>query len=151
MYGLMNTKKKHNFDKKLTNISTNTGVVSTTALLYTATYPCVVIGIVINGTVSTIYTSSIVAYQWFFIIIRKGQGIPSINFNTYPSSSIAPEEHVMVFGSGVVTPDILSPCNCKTKTSRKLMSGDTIRFLISTQVSPQTVAFSFTIQFFLRT
>ena len=150
-------KVKHNYDKRLVNINLHE-IATYDTVLYTASFPCVIMGIVINGTVTTKYVptpAGTVNYQWFIIIVREGESVPPISFTgllaTSAATSITPEEHVMAFGAGAVTPDTFGPCECKTKTGRKMMSGDTVRFTMDADNTSATFSACFCIQFFLRT
>ena len=151
-------KTKHNFDKKLSHVSGNIAaaspIVPVNTLLYTSSFPCVVVGIVVNGTVTTVTAGEISIYMWFLMVVREGEVVPTPNFTIPANPAIAPEEHVMVFGVGAVSPGTLAPCECKTKTSRKLMSGDRLYFIIANGNLPPpatSITYAFTIQFFLRT
>ena len=151
---MLKTKKKHNYDKQLINVSQlNAGTAQ--KLLYTSTYPCVVCGIVINGTTTTTYSTNPIIFQWFIMIVRQGESTtPPISFDNGLGAAVAtiPEEHVIVFGAGCVSTTTFAPCECKTKTSRKLMAGDKLYFFLSTAVPLSfNVCYCYTIQFFLRT
>ena len=145
-FGLLPTiKKKNNYDKQLASDITS-GTYSTFRLLYTATYPCVVLGLIING--STISAESYnLSFLWIITVVKEGQSLPTLNIGSIPFAK--PEEYVMAFGSGIATTTMPRHCECKTKTSRKLMSGDSLYFIwIGNGIMGET---NYAFQFFLRT
>ena len=151
-FGLVKGKVKHNFDKRLSNTS-GIGLNNPTPVqLYLASFPSVLLGIVINGTVTS--TTTTMVYQWYLMIVREGETAPTPTFNPAVNvSSIKPEEHVMAFGSGIVSTTTFAPCECKTKTGRKMMSGDSLYFIFAhtPNAGGDNISYSFVIQWFIRT
>ena len=145
--------KKSNYDKKIINFTPGpSGTNGYIQLFYEATYPCVITGFVINGSATSQWppnSGTLVPFQWYISLVKDGQNVPSVYFNSGSSPSITPEEHVILFDSGVVSSNVNSICECKTKTSRKLMSGDRLYF--SFDLGTLDANFCYTLQFFIKT
>jgi len=139
---------KHKFDKQVINVqATTTNAVTNTVIFPAATYPCVVMGIVISGSSQSLSAALIGAFQWLLVVVEQGTVVSVPAFN---GTSYSPEQQVMCFGTGVVSVGAMMQFQTKTKTGRKLRTGDTLQFILQSNTAGLAVAHSYTIQFFLK-
>ena len=145
---------KGNLDRKLISFSNINGASHEfPQILYIASFPCYVTGILVDGTVTTTYTTNIVNYQWYLAVVDEGQNLFTPIFNSAPAlqSSFQPEENVLCFGAGSIVPNTSNSCVCRGEVSKKLMTGDSIQFTIIAELNTDRFGFSFVVQFYLRT
>jgi len=143
-----NPKVKHRYDKQLININqTTTNAIANTTVFAAATYPAVVMGLVISGTSSSITAALTPAFQWFLVIVEQGTTVSAPAFG---GGAYAPEQCVMAFGAGVLQPGMGNQFFVKTKTGRKIRTGDTIVFIVQSNVAGAAVNHTYLVQFFLK-
>lgn len=143
-----NPKVKHRFDKQLININqTSTNAVINTTIFAAATYPAVVMGLVISGCSSCITAALAPFFQWFLVIVEQGT---TVSVPAFGGSAYAPEQQVMAFGAGVLQPGMGCQFFVKTKTGRKIRTGDTIVFIVQSNIAGAAVNHCYNVQFFLK-
>lgn len=154
------SKKKRSVDKQILSISasfTNTQAATT---LYTATYPCTVMGLRINGSVQSApdTTASPDAIGLACIVLKQGFTNPNNmalgNGNTFYS----PESDVIWFKSGISDTFVntgdgafVASLNFEgaPKTMRKLEAGDRLLFIYNGSTA-DTKVLQGSVQFFLK-
>lgn len=138
-------KKTYKFDKQLINVNgiVNNNQVNTS--MYTCSYPCVIMGLIIHGGTNTL-AALVQGFQWFIHVVEQGTAVPTI---AYGGAAFAPEQNVMAFGSGMVATSGNYFTQVKTKTGRKLRAGDQLYFSMASNVA-QAMNYMFDIQFFLK-
>lgn len=137
---------KHKFDKQLINVNTTTNAnTAAPIILFTATYPCVVMGMVISGCATT-NAAGVNSLEWFVVLVEQGTTVSAPAFS---GSAYAPEQQVMAFGAGLSQSGSMTQFHVKTKTGRKMRAGDTLNWVCSSLVAG-VVEYCFIVQFFLK-
>lgn len=137
--------QKHKFDKQLINVNTTTTASTQNTSIFTATYPCVIMGLLVSGCSLTLLNAA-VTFQWFVLIVEQGTAPSAPAFS---GSAYAPEQQVMAFGSGVADAGGIPQFIVKTKTGRKMRVGDQLYFIV-TSLTANLISHCYTIQFFLK-
>lgn len=138
-------KRTYKFDKQLINVNGGVNNNQVNTSLFTATYPCVVMGLIVHGGTNTL-AAALQGFQWFVHVVEQGTAVPTI---AYGGSCFQPEQNVLAFGSGMIATSGNYFTQIKTKTGRKLRAGDQLYWSIASNVA-QTANYMFNIQFFLK-
>lgn len=135
---------KHKFDKQLININVATNNNQNNTLLYTATYPSVIMGVVVVGT--SLGIAGGVNFQWFLVVVEQGE-TPFVV--AWSGSCYNPEQQVLCFGAGYSDSSAPNQFYVKTKTGRKLRAGDTVYFITASNTAV-ALSHTYNVQFFLK-
>lgn len=138
---------KHRFDKQLIVVAQTTNNTTVTTTVYpAAVFPSVCMGVIINGTSSG---TAAAVVTWALVVVPQGTTISGISA-TNAATLYSPENMVLAFGA--CTTHSGSPVTffVKTKTGRKINTGDTIALTITSPTATATVH-TFVVQFFLKT
>lgn len=138
---------KHKYDKQLvmSNLNTNNNQVNT--VLFTATYPCVIMGLIVDG-VSIGSTAALEFYGWVIVLVEQGDTLNNMSLGN-GTTMYSPEQSVMCFGSGITNVNWGNQHHKKTKTGRKLRAGDQIVFTVASTTAVQ-MDHMYSVQFFLK-
>lgn len=137
---------KHKFDKQLINIQVTTNASQSNTTLITMTYPCVIMGLIVNGTSSTVVAAVNIPYNWVVTCLEQGDTTNNIAFN---GTMYAPEQNVMAYGSGLDNTGSSDHHYIKTKTGRKMRAGDSLVFSVAS-LTANAMSHNYTVQFFTK-
>lgn len=138
---------KHRFDKQLVVVSQTTNNSTATTTVYAAAvFPSVCMGVVIVGSSTS---QSLSTFTWALAVVPQGTTISAISAGN-GSTMYSPESQVLAFGAGVTNDGSANPFFIKTKTGRKINTGDTIGFTVTSPTAVDTTHV-YVIQFFLKT
>jgi hypothetical protein len=138
-------KKTYKYDKQIINVNGSINNQQINTSIYTATYPCVFMGLQVHGGTNTL-AALLQGFQWFVHLVEQGTPVPNI---AYGGSAFQPEQNVIANGAGMIATSGNYFIQVRPKTGRKLRAGDQIYFSIATNVG-QVMNYMFNIQFFLR-
>ncbi len=121
--------------------------------LVTATFPCTIVGLRWNIGVCTDAGAAPAALSWAIVKVQQGETTNNLSLGD-ATTLYAPEQNVMVWGTGVFSTfaagNDQSIFSGETKTMRKMMGGDLLRFIVK-GVATNTCKVQGTIQFFCKT
>lgn len=135
----------YKFDKQLINVGATVNNSQSNTSLFSATYPCVLMGLIVEGGSVTVAAAA-QTITWYVHVVEQGVNIPVI---AYGGSAFQPEQQVMCFGTAMIVNNVGAYFSKKTKTGRKMKAGDQLYFSFASNVA-QTANYDFTIQFFLK-
>lgn len=143
-------------DKKLKAISKVTmGTTQVVTVLLTATFPCTITGLRWNLSFINVLTTGNVTYRWCIVRVKDGVTVSTTSL-TDAGDFYTPEQEVLAFGVGLLadtdgtTGPRIHTIEGSTKSMRKLMGGDTLQFL-ATSDTAAAISIKGIIQFFCRT
>lgn len=143
---------KRPIDKDLINIAlANVGSTQQNVALKTATFPCTITGI--RWDLNIFKDGGTGHCRGFWAIVRVEDGLAANTISlTNGASAYQPEQQVLAFGTyGFAdSTDVYVKDQGNTKTMRKLMGGDSIRFIMLGIGTAGTVTVGGTIQFFCK-
>jgi hypothetical protein len=148
-------KGKRSVDKEIKNYANTVTNTSDIADLFPGggsgvTFPCTISGVRVMGTVYNATSATPVDHFWAVAIQRQGETLPNAVFTSL-SSTLTPEEDVMVWGRGTTTFNTTNnyAYDVAGTTKRKLMIGDKLRFLAAGGTAAVAANFQMVIQFFV--
>lgn len=142
-----NNKVGHKFDKQIINTTLSGSNQQLNTVLVTCTYPCVIMGLIVNGSAVGIPGDDNSNGHFDYVVTVVEEGTTVSNMAT-GGSLYTPEQQVMAFGSGVYNQYVGWRCECKTKTGRKMRTGD--RLYLCMKTSGKEVDVNMTVQFFCK-
>ncbi len=151
MFGVINVPNRRPIDKELKFIS-KSGLTSTQtgSVLKTTTFPCTVLGIRWDLSVTQDGGTGDASGAWAIIVVHDGDAANSISF-TDGADFYTPEQDVLAFGAWNINSNYTNRgFQGATKTMRKLQQGDQLQW-ICLGVVTNTSAIRGIIQFFCKT
>ncbi len=142
---------KRPIDKNLIFISqSGTDATQETTTLFTATFPCTVVGLRWSITMSQDGGTGLCNHQWAIVIVREGLTIPTLATSD-AATFYKPEADVLTFGTGTVENNqTVSHFEGSTKSMRKFQGGDRLFFIV-VGIASETTATKGIVQFFCKT
>ncbi len=139
--------------KSMVTIAKNTVSAQVSTALFTATFPCTAQGFRIDMEVTQDAGANPGSFGWAIVLVREGNSAKTMVI-TDAGAFYAPEENVVMFGSGIggggADTAISTFRQLNTKTMRKMKGGDQLHFLAIGEAT-NTSAFQGVIQFFCKT
>ncbi len=110
--------------------------------LKTTTFPCTLVGLRWDLSLSTILTTTTSFAVWAIVIVTEGDSANAMSTSD-ASSFYTPEQNVLTFGISTFPdadvgngPNVVN-WNGNTKTMRKLKAGDTVQFIVQGSAAAQ--------------
>ncbi len=119
-------------------------------VLFTNIFPCTITGLRIDMTIIQDGGGATGVYAWAIVLVKQGTAASTIS-TTDAASFYQPEQNVMMFGTGNNDGTSIQVYRQETtKTMRKMMNGDLLKFICK-GVATNTSEFFGVVQFFCRT
>ncbi len=121
-------------DKELIFLSQNATTSNTQTTLKTATFPCTIVGVRWDFTVTGLVTTGNPTTSWIIVIIKDGNSANTIS-QSNGADMYTPEANVMAFGTATNLDTDATAGNTvmhitgQTKTMRKMQQGDILAFV----------------------
>ncbi len=143
--------RKRPIDKAIVFINKNAiDATQVSTVLFTATFPCTVVGLRWNINASQDAGTAFCAGAWCIIIAREGITVNTIA-RTDGATLFAPEQDVLTWGQWGIDNNTQTKDDIgSTKTMRKLMGGDRLIW-IGKGVATETTHINGVVQFFCKT
>ncbi len=142
---------KRPIDKQLKTVfHSATDATQEEVVLFTATFPCTVVGLrwSINQTQDG-GTGKMQAW-WAIVIVRDGESAGTLG-TAVGDDTYTPEQNCLVFGASLINNNTDTSRNVgSTKTMRKFMGGDRLIFIVR-GIATETTMSQGVIQFFCKT